>query len=499
MRYQTAILCLCTLRYAQALKPKKSDKVVLSTVEAERTSTLTFYSVYVPEWLTPTETEVPLPKSIAKEATIPEVLVDPSKKPTDYDVTFPSILLNSARVRYTEGVGRIQISCKAAGGETIVSYEVPSDTAIDKISHLFTEKEASQQTPSEAPAFVVNFLLEDPAGERHDSDNTIKSLAHAWLGMQDFCTMLINLRQLFLNTLRDKMVEQLNPIIMAQIAAEDRPDFSTSEMVSESNGAGITSPITSARILNIGDTTAEIHAALNSELDAVIKRGRCLGQNYQIDEQVLAAQEPVVALVTTPSASTMITVQCFSFFEGKIVPVIEITEPEDADKCKEGTTGLAPADTESAFEVIGEDIMELFKTVIGIHRPKVPKFRVIHSTSTHASADSPDNDAKIQKLCQRLTQDYLLIVRDDAIKCTDCLFKYNVVKLKPDESPAKDSPLNKSSGDSKSGEVGGQSEAETATHHSEQHSGLSAGYETAAHSSGIHDHEGAHHLSPQDE
>lgn len=407
----------------------KSDNFIRSSNEQGQKFTLTFYSVHVPEWpksgLATASSDMKPLDDIANEASIPKGKIAPDDKPDKYDVTFPSMFLGRARVQYTEDNKRIQISCKAAGGQTIVSYEFPSSTPLRDISELFAAREASPK--SSDSSFSVQKLATD-------SGEVIDGLVKASLGMQDFCTMLIKFRQLFLNKLRDEMVERVDSTIMAQITAEDRPDFSGSEMVSVPNGAEITSPWTSARIFNIGGTPEETHEKLNSELGAVIKRGRCLGESYQIDEQVLAAQEPVVALVTTPSGSSMITIQCFSFFEGKIVPVIEITEPKDSKKCKEGTTGLVPADSASALEVIREDIMAFFKTVIGIHRPNVPKFKVIHSTSTHASADESNaaetpnpNDAEIQKLCQRLTQDYLLIVRDDAIKCTDCLFKYNGV------------------------------------------------------------------------
>ena len=439
MRVEYALLCLCSIKDAQALEANKWNKVILNSGEPGPLTTLTFYSVHVPEWLTETPksaggTDVsgtpaaatplnPVSIDIATEAGIPIGKIDVNQKPDHYKVTFPSILLGRARVRYTtEETARIQISCKAAGDQTVVSYKVPSTTMIGDISALFTTTEASPKQTKEATDFVVEYL------ESSDPTDRITQLGKAGLGMQDFCTMLIKLRQLFLNKLRDKMVAKVDLARIERILIDAKPDLSSYAEVSIQNGVGVGSPTTSAKIFNIGKEQ-EVKDQVQSEFQPVIKRGRCLGESYRIEPQVLAAQQPVVALVAPSSTSAAITIQCFSFFEGKIVPVIEITEPKDRDACKEGTDGPSAKDLESGVDKFIEWIWKEVKHAIDGQADESVDIRVIREMTTHGTAEDPANkeeEANIKALCQRLTQDYLLIVRDDAIKCDDCLFKYNV-------------------------------------------------------------------------
>jgi hypothetical protein len=443
MRVEYALLCLCSIQDVQALKAKKEDKVILSSGGLGALTTLTFYSVHVPEWLTENpksagDTDVsgtpaaatalnPVWSDIATEAGIPIGKIDVNQKPDDYKVTFPSILLGSARVRYTtEGSRRIQISCKAAGGQTVVSYKVPKDpskTEIGDISKLFAPREASPKPTKEAPDFVVEFR------DTPDPSDPITQLGKAWLGMQDFCTMLIKLRQLFLNKLRDKMVAKVDLARIKSILKDDKSDLSSYAEVSIRNGDGGQSLTTSAQIFNIGKEQ-EVKEKVQSEFLPVIKQGRCLGESYRIDPKVLAAQQPVVALVTSPSTSAAITIQCFSFFEGKIVPVVEITQPKDRGACKEGTDGLSANDFESRVDKFIEGFWKGVEHAISGQADESVDIRVIREMTTHGTAEDPaikEEEANIKALCQRLTQDYLLIVRDDAIKCDDCLFKYNDV------------------------------------------------------------------------
>ena len=441
-----------TLNQSLAFEARKEQKVVLDSVEDGKKTTLTFYSVHVPSWIGTESNAAATPgahdstgvagttagpiatsnskwEDIARKAKIPVGKIDVGKRPTDYKATFPSIFLNKARVREAEGGTRIQISCKAANGDTMVSYKVPAGTPPGSISGIFDSKDA-------APALRASDKgAESPSEQSFSVEGDAKKfpIVEAWLGLQDFCIMLLEMRQLFLNELRNEMVEKFDAARIAQITREVAGDLK-SEISGSSEPTSPTAPITSIRIFNIGNGPA--NSNLSVELKNVVARGRCLGTSFKTNPKVFASQQPVVAIVDLKNPRYT-KIRCFSFFEGKIIPVVEIAEPTDYDQCNDNTE-KGGDDRQSFFPALLDSIVGFINQVAGAPPVDDIPFRMILG-SLDATAGSSDGsgaappsagssstvtEQNVKSLCRRLTEDYLLAVRDDDITCDDCLFKY---------------------------------------------------------------------------
>ena len=442
MRFASSHLAFAILGGALAFEALKEQKVMLDSIEDGKVYTLTFYSVHVPEWLgsdsakdakntpgVPTDSSVerqgvykymdPIWEKLAKDAKIPVGKIDPSKGPMDFQATFPSGYLNKAQVRFTSDNNRLKISCKAANEDTMVSYRVPKDTSAGDISHLLVPKKVSAFTlrgSQEKTFTVVDMRPESP-------------LADAWMGMQDFCIMLLEMREMFMRTLRDQVVDRIDNAKLMDITRASAADLSTGTSASL-EPASSTSPTTTIRIFNIGNGPS--NSKLSAELEQVVKKGRCLGTSFSVNAKVLASQEPVIGLVDV-SNPVYTKLRCFSFFEGNIIPVVEITEPRDAAQCNENTES-GGKDKKGWLTGLKESVVGFINQMAGAAPPDKVPFKMFTgslsgsaaTTDTAASPTLPDNVTKdkVQNLCRRLTEDYLVAVQDDDITCDDGIFKY---------------------------------------------------------------------------